>query len=78
MLQQVRSYKTSDGKLFDNRAEALVHNAMLDIRGIVQGNGLGKISQMTPTDVAQFVIKYGTEIKDIITKMNDSIRRMKR
>ncbi len=76
MIKQVPSYQTSDNQLHADRGSALTHEAVLDVRGIIQSNHLGKISNMTVTDVAQFIINHGPEIHVLLGKYKEQMRRI--
>lgn len=75
-LKQVRSYETSDGKLFTGRGDALTHQLAVDVRGLIQSNTLGKIQTITPTDVSQFVARHAQELHILLGKYKESMRRV--
>ncbi len=75
MLTQVRSYQTSDGQLHKEKVSALAHEAHLTVRGIIQGNNLGRMQTMTVSDVSQFIIGHGDELIEVLRKLRDDIRR---
>lgn len=75
-LQRVQSYQTSDGNLFTSQPEALTHQLLVDARGLIQSNGLGKMTTaITPTDIAKFIAQHAEPIMDLLRSYKDSMRR---
>lgn len=58
MIKQVPSYQTRDGELFASKAEALMHEFQLEVRGFIQSkdphNRSGSVSLL---DVSQTIAK---------------------
>ena len=65
-MQQVKSFKTKDGRLFDDRIQAENHELMLNIRGFLQSSGKG--GNLTATDVAVFLSQHQNPLYDILGK----------
>jgi hypothetical protein len=65
-MEQVRVYKTKDGKLFNDRIAAEGHELMINIRGVIQSHVKG--SSFTPTVIAEILAKEQDNVFNTITK----------
>lgn len=74
MLARVYSYQTTDGKLHATKAEALTAQFQIDIRAIIQSNSLGRMPNITPTDVAVFILTHAAEVSELLRKYKEQMR----
>ena len=65
-MEQVKSFKTKDGKLFTDRAEAEQHELMITIRGYLQTSGKG--GSLSATDVALYLATHQDDIYNLLGK----------
>lgn len=75
---EVKSFKTADNRLFENRLDATNHEFSLQIRGFLQSkNNLGNTGAMTPTQVAETISKNLAEFKDLVMRHTRSVASIK-
>ena len=74
-MKQVKSYKTNDGRLFDDRVQAENHELMINIRGFLQSSGKG--GSLSATDVATFLAQKQDKVYDIIGKYRRTMASIK-
>jgi hypothetical protein len=77
-LKKVVSLQTTDGTLFTDKEKAIFHQSMLDIRGVIQSNNLGKLQAMGVTDVAMFIVAHAPELTKILSDRNRSLTSLKK
>lgn len=75
-IKQIPSFQTTDGKLFASRPEALTHQLMVDARGLMQSNSLGKLGNPSVTDMATFVAAHADELYPLLQKYREKMRRI--
>lgn len=75
MIQQVRSYKASDGQLFSDKAQATKHELLIEIRGVFQRSA--SVGTLTTTNAAQIVIGDMDKLSQILSKYKQDMRRLK-
>lgn len=78
MIEQVRSYRTSDGNLHGDRAAALTHQYMLDLRGLLQSNAGHNTANFTSTQVASILAKEADKVYKLTYTYRDKIKRIKK
>jgi NRPS condensation-like uncharacterized protein len=78
MIEQVRSYRTSDGNLHGDRAAALTHQYMLDIRGILQSKAGPQTPNFTATQAATIVTQEAEKFYKLTSKYREQIKRMQK
>ena len=77
MLEQVKSFKTSDGRLFDNKVQALSNEFQLELRGKIQEKIRGTGNMISIQDAAAIISLEAEPIAAIISKYKTAIGRAK-
>jgi DNA-directed RNA polymerase specialized sigma54-like protein len=65
-MQQVKVYKTDDGTLFQNHGDAVTHELMIKLRGIIQSHT--RSPSLSATEIAQLLTKEQDRVFDTIGK----------
>lgn len=65
-MEQIKVFKTKDGTLHQNRAEAEKHELMLNFRGLIQSHVRG--TSFTPTEIASILASKQQEVYDTLGK----------
>lgn len=74
-ILQVPSFQTTDQKLHATRADALTHQAQIDIRAMLQSsNHLGG-PNLTPGQTAEFIIKNADKVAGLLREYREKMRR---
>ena len=73
-IQQVASFKTSDGKLFNSKLDALHHDHRIDLRAWVQTNAVQKNTQALTFDSVLDSLQDASNV-DQLQKMITAHRR---
>ena len=79
-MKEVKSYQTTDMQLFTNREEAMKHELMLTLRGLIQSAtvNFSPTNTITVTQASKAVIDNLGKVNEALVKYNTSMRRMKR
>lgn len=74
-MKQVKSFQTSDSKLFTDKVAALKHEFGLEIRGLIQtGNNFPQNKDCyTASQIADILVKNAPEVTKIIGKYRSQI-----
>lgn len=78
MLQQVKTYRTSDQTLHEDKGKALKHECNLEIRGFIRGALLEKSRRnetLTIPEISELLVEKGDGISSIVNKYRISINR---
>jgi hypothetical protein len=75
-MQKITAFKTSDGQTFENELQALQHEMLISVRGVINSDEMIGTSsdRLTTTQVAQIVIRNEKELIEIIRKFQQKIR----
>jgi DNA-directed RNA polymerase specialized sigma54-like protein len=65
-MQQVKVYKTDDGTLFQNHGDAVTHELMIKLRGIIQSHT--RSPSLSATEIAQLLTKEQDKVFDTLGK----------
>lgn len=66
-METIKAFKCSDGTIKDNKADALIHERLIEIRGVIQRNS-NPSNGFNTTAVAQVIILCKTELLGVIRK----------
>ncbi len=73
-MKEVKAYECSDGSVKTNKRDALIWERTLELRGVLQRNGMAKDGSFTPTTAATEIVKNFEDIQKIIKSSNRKIR----
>ena len=73
-MEIIKAYKCSDGSIKDNKRDALLHERMLEIRGVIQAKP--QPVTLSTTAVAQLIIAAKDEIQQILRKFDKQLCQM--
>lgn len=65
-LTEVTGFRTTDGKIFDNRQAALAHQARLDLTEFLGRHWCGSLDDPSPGMVANILIDHLDDLKTIL------------
>ncbi len=75
-IEQVPSYKTSDGVLHSSKHDAIKHEYRLELRGLIQAGSqtsLNKNDNFTATQVAALIANNSILMVKVMQKFNKAI-----
>lgn len=78
-IAHVKSYQTSDGQLHPELPAALTHEAKIDLRGLIQNQGvqlgLAGGAHFTASQVAEFVVSNADTVAELLRSYREKMRR---
>ena len=77
MIQQCKSYKTSDGTLHNSRYDALLHEYNLEVRGLIQAAEKNVAGHYTIGQVASILTRNSALISKRMSYYNNQLGKAK-
>ena len=74
-MQTVKTFKTSDGELHEDKVEALQHEFSIELRGLVQSRHSPHKTSFSPSEIASFLSKNHSDVQKVISKYKTAIGR---
>jgi len=80
MITNATVYKTSDGKLHEDRLDALKHEFSLDVRGLIHRSmdSTRAGANLSTLELSQIIVKNCEKFAEIISKNKTAIGRANR
>jgi len=70
-MNEITSYQTKDGKIFEYKEEALIHENELDfLEAINKIVSHDKIYSNIQSEISNFILKHRKKLKEIFRKLN--------
>ena len=74
MITQVKSFQTSDGKVFTDRGDAVKHDFKLEFRGLIQSKIPGqKSASYSLVEVGEAILAANGEFVSLFKRLNMSL-----
>jgi hypothetical protein len=78
-IQPVKSFKTSDSRIFEDKGEAIKHEYSVSLRGLIQRNSGNRISDSyTAAQIAEILVKNVDELIKIQSTFKHEMAMYKR
>jgi hypothetical protein len=74
-MKSVRAFQTSDGTIHQDELQAMMHEYMIECRGVIARDGqVGRSTTISSTDVAKCIARNGDQFAEVIRKYTNKVR----
>lgn len=72
-MKKVHAFQTEDGKVHTDEGAAILHERLIEFRGLIQSKSTTMATQENASGIAKFIAENGDEINEINQKFKRRI-----